>query len=208
MLDGVDSFDGVMGQCWKPIHRLAQGTRSGIGHSVENGVIFIGSGSGHNAVVGQTMSARFSRHSAFPLVLTIVAVCFLSFGVPSAFAELDPLREDRAKNLIVMIYDELDGLDNFGAGIIVFADSDRMYIATANHLVRGTDGTSAEDIRLKFKFPCPEWDDCRDQRQRGKRHGVLAGWDGYSASHSQEHSRRSFGSAAGNGLNPGICGSQ
>ena len=74
--------------------------------------IFVWFGSSHNKLVGETMSTRPSRHSAFVLLLSIAAVCFSGSGIRFALAELDSSREDRAKNLIVMINDKVDRMED------------------------------------------------------------------------------------------------
>ena len=58
--------------------------------------------------------------------------------------------EDEAKQLIVMIRCKLGGVDTFGAGIVVGSRADRLYIATANHVVR-KGLHEAEDLRVELR---------------------------------------------------------
>lgn len=59
-------------------------------------------------------------------------------------------RLERAVQLIVMIEAKLDGEDTFGAGIICGRENDRLYIVTANHVIR--EGKSvAKNIQVKIK---------------------------------------------------------
>lgn len=55
--------------------------------------------------------------------------------------------EERAKNLIVMVDSTVGGVDVFGAGIVVGATSTRLYVATADHVVR-SGMTQAEAVRI------------------------------------------------------------
>lgn len=58
---------------------------------------------------------------------------------------------DRTSQLIVMLTGELGAAPTFGAGILFGRDHDRLYIVTANHVVRrGT--VEATNIRVTFKF--------------------------------------------------------
>lgn len=59
--------------------------------------------------------------------------------------------EERIKPLIVMITCRLGDKESFGAGIIFGYAGSRIYIATANHVVRqGTD--EAKNVRVRFKW--------------------------------------------------------
>jgi hypothetical protein len=59
--------------------------------------------------------------------------------------------EERIKSLIVMITCRLGDKENFGAGIIFGYTASRIYIATANHVVRqGID--EAKNVRVQFKW--------------------------------------------------------
>ena len=58
---------------------------------------------------------------------------------------------DEAKQLIVMIEGKMRGEAVIGAGIIIGSGADRLYIATANHVVRqGTNRLEQVRVRLKF----------------------------------------------------------
>jgi Trypsin-like peptidase domain len=64
----------------------------------------------------------------------------------------EPLRnEERIKPLVVMIKCRVGNTENFGAGIIFGSSDNRIYIATANHLVRqGSEET--QDVRVELKW--------------------------------------------------------
>jgi len=68
-------------------------------------------------------------------------------GTDPSFAD-EP--EEEAKDLIVMVRCELGGTETYGAGIIVGTRSDRLYIATANHVVR-KGIHDAEDLRVELR---------------------------------------------------------
>lgn len=82
-------------------------------------------------------------------VLCIIAMHISILG--SAYAQ-DPNEEMRqASKLVVMIKGQLDGAETIGAGIIIGVGNDRLYIVTANHVVRrGT--REAQDLKLNFRF--------------------------------------------------------
>lgn len=58
--------------------------------------------------------------------------------------------DERAHELVVMVTAELAGTDTFGAGIIVGHAADRLYIVTADHVVR-RGATTATNIRVMLK---------------------------------------------------------
>jgi hypothetical protein len=57
---------------------------------------------------------------------------------------------DTVKELVVVISGELDGAEISGAGIIVGSKADRLYIATANHVVR-KGARDAQNLRVELK---------------------------------------------------------
>lgn len=61
----------------------------------------------------------------------------------------DPLRED-IKRLIVRVEASLPSSSQEGAGIVIGANNDQVYIVTANHVVREGD-SPAKDIRVQFR---------------------------------------------------------
>jgi hypothetical protein len=64
---------------------------------------------------------------------------------------LQAVSPEQAKQMIVIIEAKLGGQEVRGSGIIVGLGSGRLYIATANHVVRrGTE--SAESIRVQFRW--------------------------------------------------------
>ena len=64
--------------------------------------------------------------------------------------------EGQIKRLVVMIKGKLEGQDSIGAGIVFGASQDRLYIATANHVVR--QGTAeATDVKVLLQWLPGEW---------------------------------------------------
>jgi hypothetical protein len=59
-------------------------------------------------------------------------------------------RTDDPLQLVVVITGWLGGADRLGAGIVVGEGGDRLYIATANHVVR-QGGQTAEDLKVRFR---------------------------------------------------------
>ena len=76
-------------------------------------------------------------------------VAMLSQYAPAQSQTPDPLRED-IKRLIVRIEASLSSKSEDGAGIVIGADNDQVYIVTANHVVREGD-LPAKDIRVQFR---------------------------------------------------------
>jgi Trypsin-like peptidase domain len=91
-------------------------------------------------------SLRVSPMALFRCVLTVLVAVSVSHA-PAWGA--DP--EEQAKNMLVLIESEINGEQHFGAGMIFAHNADRLYIATANHVVR--QGLQAADrVRLRLRF--------------------------------------------------------
>lgn len=76
---------------------------------------------------------------------------FLLVATASAQARKEDDKEEKAKNLIVMITGQLAGQETIDAGIIFGVTNDRLYIATANHVVH--QGMQVvKNLRVFFKF--------------------------------------------------------
>ena len=72
----------------------------------------------------------------------------------------DPQGERKTKPLVVMITGKIDEDDTIGAGFIVGIANDRMYIATANHVVR-SGGKEITNLRVLFDWLPGEWTEAR-----------------------------------------------
>ena len=68
----------------------------------------------------------------------------------------DPQAERKTKPLVVMIKGTLADEDTIGAGFIVGTANDRLYIATANHVVR-RGGNEMKGVRVLFDWLPGEW---------------------------------------------------
>ena len=74
-----------------------------------------------------------------------------------AQTSLDPkAAEDQTKSLVVMVRGKFGDLQTTGAGIIVGRGPDRVYIATANHVVRQGD-KDATQLEVMFRWLPGEW---------------------------------------------------
>jgi hypothetical protein len=98
--------------------------------------------------------APFPGSSLVPTLALGAALTALMAGSWVAGAQPPPPPpgepEEEAKEMIVMVRGTLGGTPTFGAGIIVGSRSDRLYIATANHVVR-KGLNDAEDLRVEFR---------------------------------------------------------
>ena len=72
----------------------------------------------------------------------------------------DPLADRKTKPLVVMINGTLAEEETIGAGFIVGIANDRMYIATANHVVR-RGGKEITGLRVLFNWLPGEWTEAR-----------------------------------------------
>jgi S1-C subfamily serine protease len=77
-------------------------------------------------------------------------------ATPPAKTIVDPDAERLPKQLVVMIKGQIGEEGTVGAGTIVGIRSDRMYIATANHVVR-RGGNEIKDVRVLFDWLPGEW---------------------------------------------------
>ena len=72
----------------------------------------------------------------------------------------DPQAERKTKPLVVMITGKIGEDDTIGAGFIVGIANDRMYIATANHVVRSA-GKEISGLRVLFDWLPGEWTEAK-----------------------------------------------
>jgi len=75
---------------------------------------------------------------------------FLSTAANDAYAQDLLEGAKQATHLIVMISGEVDSVATIGAGIIFGTQADRLYIATANHVVRRGEH-EAQNVQVQFK---------------------------------------------------------
>jgi ankyrin repeat protein len=81
------------------------------------------------------------------LVAIALAAC-LSLSGEEAATDVE------GANLVVMINGQTGGTPTFGSGIIFAREKDRVYLVTANHVVR-SGGVEANDLQIRFK-PWPD----------------------------------------------------
>ena len=72
----------------------------------------------------------------------------------------DPQAERKTKPLVVMITGKIGEDDTIGAGFIVGIGNDRMYIATANHVVR-SGGKEITGLKVLFDWLPGEWTEAK-----------------------------------------------
>jgi Trypsin-like peptidase domain len=85
-----------------------------------------------------------------------LAACLLVLYLPIVKAQTaNP--EEIAKGRVVMIRGTLNGEPNVGAGVIAGWETGRIYIFTANHVVRDDFATPAETITVEFRAPKGEF---------------------------------------------------
>jgi len=80
----------------------------------------------------------------------LFAVQLVMIPVDGLSAESSSDSLEKASRLVVMIEGELDGAPTLGAGVIFGVQDDRVYAATANHVVR-RGSQEAKNLRVKFK---------------------------------------------------------
>jgi len=88
------------------------------------------------------------RYVALATTCILLVLCPRAVGHPQAH---DPLRED-INRLIVRIEAKFGDRVGFGAGIVVGAENDQVYIITANHVVRDGD-RQGQDVLVDFYSP-------------------------------------------------------
>ena len=93
------------------------------------------------------MIARVRHHVRTLAVAAIASIIAVSTGVSQGPASTE---STEVEQLVVMIRATIDGQESIGAGIIVGAANDRLYIVTANHVVR-LGATGATDIRVELR---------------------------------------------------------
>jgi alpha-tubulin suppressor-like RCC1 family protein len=90
--------------------------------------------------------ARLNRFAGLAAIYILLGL------LPRAVAQAqppDPLREDIMR-LLVRINAKLPDSDSFGAGIVIGAENDQIYIVTANHVVR--EGSQpGHDVQVEFR---------------------------------------------------------
>ena len=81
----------------------------------------------------------------------ILASCGLACGTSLMNGQDRQRSEDAIKPLVVMLDVKIADSDDYGAGIIASVVSNRLYIVTANHVVR-KDGKEADSINVGFSW--------------------------------------------------------
>ena len=106
------------------------------------------------------------------LVCFASVVCGLAIGldaggiryqqkVPAAAPGQGLTAEEQAKQLVVMIRGKMGDAPTTGAGIIIGIDQDRIYIATANHVVRQGPQTEITGLEVLLKWLPGDWTPAR-----------------------------------------------
>ena len=92
---------------------------------------------------------RLLRKSRSVLTAAWIVCGLLVADGPAASSQGARAGEEEAESLVVMIQAKLAGEDSVGAGIVVGAGADVLYIATANHVVR-RGAQEAQGIQVEF----------------------------------------------------------
>jgi Trypsin-like peptidase domain len=82
-----------------------------------------------------TLVLARSRYAA---ALSFIVLAVLSRGAARAPAQLPPSTTAKAKQILVMVRADLGDTEHLGAGIIFARERDRIYIATASHVVQSS----------------------------------------------------------------------
>jgi hypothetical protein len=102
-------------------------------------------------------SPTMRSREAKPTLVAAVPVLLVTLGAWPVAAQPVEDREEPLKQLVVMIRSTVDGSEYIGAGLIFGRASDRLYVVTANHVVRPAGLTAAEDVRVLFRWLPGEW---------------------------------------------------
>ena len=81
----------------------------------------------------------------------LILSTLLSTSVPMAFAQ-----DSETLQMVVMLRGRLEAVEFVGAGVIVGIQNDRLYVATANHVVRRA-ANEAEDLEVLLRWLPGEW---------------------------------------------------
>jgi hypothetical protein len=84
-------------------------------------------------------------------VKILIGMVLLGAAPATARAQLSEDASEAARKLVVVVRGSLDGTDVLGGGLIVGMGQDRLFIATANHVVRQGVKT-AERLRVRFRW--------------------------------------------------------
>jgi S1-C subfamily serine protease len=100
------------------------------------------------------------RVQPLPLVLMLAISVIAKVYVTPVSALQNATGEEPLKHLVVMIQSFMDDRASNGAGIIFGRQGSRLYIVTANHVVR-MGVQQAQRVRVQFKWVPGEWWDAR-----------------------------------------------
>lgn len=89
-------------------------------------------------------------HSRLGISTIAFSYFLIWIGVDMAFAQVADQDPDSDTQLVVMISGKLGSEQTFGAGIIFGREKNRLYIATANHVVRKSQ-EEARDLQVRLK---------------------------------------------------------
>jgi hypothetical protein len=97
-----------------------------------------------------------AEHGLTKMTRRLIALPFLvlTLVLPVFSAAANAQQKDPEKSFpnVVMVEGKLEGTTRFGAGIVVGARAGRLYVATANHVVRAGRSGEASDITVQFRF--------------------------------------------------------
>ena len=91
------------------------------------------------------------------IILAVLCAASASAVLATASLPQATTPEEQTKYLIVMVRGKLADGETAGAGVIVGQGADRLYVATANHVVRAAAGANATGLEVMLRWTPGEW---------------------------------------------------
>ena len=91
------------------------------------------------------------------IILAVLCAASASAVLTTASLRQATTPEEQTKYLVVMVRGKLADGETAGAGVIVGQGADRLYVATANHVVRSAAGASATGVEVMLRWTPGEW---------------------------------------------------
>lgn len=108
-----------------------------------------------DGVLRRGLATALATGLLLPVSPGTVGVGLATPGARAAQAVAD--REEPLKRLVVMIRSTVAGSEHIGAGLVFGRGSDRLYVVTANHVVRPQPLQAAENVAVRLRWLPGEW---------------------------------------------------